>query len=1298
MAGVGFLGAATRVRLLAAILLLLVTICAWASGAKAEVPSPLREFGPLGAGPGEIEAPGGLAVNQETGHLFVADQGSSRITEFTAWGEFVKAFGWDVSPGPVDEEQEVRVRATSGQFRLGFEGSETGDLAFDASGSEVETALNALPTIGGAGGSVEVEGGLAGTVGITPAVYVVRFGGSLAATDVPALTAVNGSTPLAGGTPATLKVLTRAHGTSGGTGLEACTAASGCKAASFGGGVGQFNEPAGLAVGADGSVYVYDHENFRIQKFDGAGRFLRMWGREVNKTTGGDLCTLGDVEGGDLCGAGLEGTGPGQFSIKGIGTFFDYLDFSPDGSTLYAGDKNRIQKFDTEGAFLGEISFAAVNAGASEFPAEGSSGALAVDPLSGDLYFAFAQGLGEANKKPGVYRLSPSGGLVDTLRSFPPEKGATEGPEGLATDTEGSVYVVERPIVGGITLTRRIVKFDSEGNLVISYDEKFAESGGSAAFPGVGIAVNSVGDVYVAQNRYQAGFHVAAFGPSPFALEPPPKVPPTIEEQFAVAVGTTTATVRAEINPHFWPDTRYYVEYGTADCSTSTCSTVPVPPGSLLTADVVDAPVKAEVLLEGLAEDTIYHYRFVAAGGGGGPVFGPDSTFTTARTFTPAPCPANEAFRSGASSLLPDCRAYEMVSPVDKNGGDLVALCENSCNPARLDQSALSGNGFTYSAYKAFGDAPSAPYSSQYLATRGVNGWGNHAITPPQSGPLLFPEGLSPSLDTLFKAFGPELETGWLVQPRAPSLSGGNEAPNLYRRDNLAETYEALVPGQPLAEAPELQGVTPDEKCVVFRVKDDLTAEALPDLTQVYASCEGTVTLVSILPDGTASTNNSSAGTPGSQTRQRWSSVQNAISDDGTRVFWSEAANGAGPLHLRLLAEAKTITLAASNGLFWGASADGSRAVYSQGTDLKEAQIAPDGGLTAVSIAGQVEGVVGMSEDASHLYFVSREDLDGGGGAEAGKPNLYLRETGPAAGLEFIAILSAADMVGPLSLVASEPIFHTARVTEDGETALFMSTASLTGFDNRDIDSGEDDAEIFRYDAATAELVCISCNPTGVRPAGRELEAVNIPSGLWAAAQIPPIDSQLYGSRVITHDGGRIFFESFEALVPGDANEAQDVYQWEEPGVGGCDETEANYQPSSGGCLDLISSGTDSGGDADFLDASPSGDDVFFATRSSLVPQDPGLTDIYDARVDGGFATPSPPPRCEGEACQPGVVPPPGGPTLPSAVPGPGNPPPSKSKQHKGKPCPRGKHKVKRGGKVRCVKNKKHRSGRKGKR
>lgn len=100
-----------------------------------------------------------------------------------------------------------------------------------------------------------------------------------------------------------------------------------------------------------------------------------------------------------------------------------------------------------------------------------------------------------------------------------------------------------------------------------------------------------------------------------------------------------------------------------------------------------------------------------------------------------------------------------------------------------------------------------------------------------------------------------------------------------------------------------------------------------------------------------------------------------------------------------------------------------------------------------------------------------------------------------------------------------------------------------------------------------------------------------------------------------------------------DTNAMGDVYQWEEAGTGGCDFS-ASYSAQASGCLSLISLGQ-SLADSEFVEASPSGADAFFTTASSLLPQDYGLVDLYDAREGGGLPTPPlQKPDCEGEACQ----------------------------------------------------------------
>ena len=221
-----------------------------------------------------------------------------------------------------------------------------------------------------------------------------------------------------------------------------------------------------------------------------------------------------------------------------------------------------------------------------------------------------------------------------------------------------------------------------------------------------------------------------------------------------------------------------------------------------------------------------------------------------------------------------------------------------------------------------------------------------------------------------------------------------------------------------------------------------------------------------------------------------------------------------------------------------------------------------------------------------------------------------------------------------------------------GKAAVFSSTQALSGYDNTDRSTGEADAEVFLYAAegngGGGKLVCASCNPSGARPRGVVIQ------GQPTAAQIPASENTLYAPRVLSANGARLFFESFDALVPADTNGRKDVYEWEAPGEGSCTTSSAAYAPSDGGCVYLISSGQ-SALDSEFIDAGPSGSDVFFATLSSLVPQDFGLRDIYDARIDGGLPVPQKSAECEGEACQPSPQAPAAQTPASSAYRGPGN-------------------------------------------
>jgi len=1233
-----------------------LALCISAAGAwGADPPTEFWTRCPLGSGAGQCDIPRGIAIDDTAGpnrgHVYVADQENRRIGEFTAWGKFAKTWGWDVvDSGPGDDTIEPE-----DQFEICV--PEEGDV---------------------------------------------------------------------------------------------------CKRGLGGGGTGQFfgppNGPPAIAVDGSGDVYVGDKGNFRIQKFNTAGEFLLMFGGNVNKTkveegapeAQRNLCP---VTPGDVCQVGSKGTGKGQFGEFPFGPF---LAASPTG-TIYVGDQNRIQTFDTGGHHLGD------------FPdpdalIAGNTVQSLVRSGDGGLFVAFA---GKAN----VLKLNTGGHKACTA--------AVVNPRALASDSAGNLYVVSG--AGNPLEPAEILEFDPQcarnevpafGQDALTFSTGLAT--GAACFDEGGLGI------YVA-NTVQSNSFVRAYGPTPDPTScEPPRVAPEITAQYAISVATKEATLGAQINANYFTGdagtTLYYLQYGTAQCveggwSASCVKAQPAQPGVKLKlgGEPSDKPLPTNgVFLTGLTPDTAYRYRFVVESldsesepvvegqpviGQGGEigVEGKAGAFQTLPlSEAPEPC-ANDGFRTGAGAALPDCRAYEMVSPVDKDGGDIVArVTALHESLARVDQSAATveaeGAGITYSTYRPFGGAPSAPFTSQYLAHRHPlgspqQGWSSEPLSPPQGGEV-FPETTLAFVNNLYKYFSADLSEGWLETLTEPLLAEGGQPgyANLYRRDLGSGAYQACTTTQPQGSTrdfePLLQGVSADGELAVFRAPDKLSENAnepeeagKSTNSQLYACVEDgggprPVLLVSVMPDGTASQLQATVGvgsTDFGSDAGRGAILTGGVSAQGTRVFWTGIADvkvsafGPGALFVRLNPAAeeseakdgeghcvpeagKACTLPLSPGdkaQFWGAASDGSIAVFTVGEDLYEFDVAKAeaGEAAKTLIAQQSPGVLGLSADGSHIYFASKENLDGSGPAVAGQPNVYLYEAGAPPTYAFVGPISARDAASKdffPSSVHVQAYRHTAQVGPSGDL-LFSSDSSVlaeqAGYDNIDQGSGEADIEVYRYGAGGEGLACISCNPSGARPVGRESPKVGTLS-FWSAARIPGFETSLYASRLISEDGTRVFFESFEGLTLTDTNGKVDVYEWEAPKTGSCEEEDATFVESSGGCLYLITTGTSSA-DTEFVDASADGSDVFIRTAQSLASQDPGLFDIYDARIGGGFP---PPPTakeiCEGEACQSPPAPP-EDPTPSSATfRGQGN---LNEKETHPRRCPKGKRKVRKAGKQRCV-------------
>jgi hypothetical protein len=708
---------------------------------------------------------------------------------------------------------------------------------------------------------------------------------------------------------------------------------------------------------------------------------------------------------------------------------------------------------------------------------------------------------------------------------------------------------------------------------------------------------------------------------------------PQILATWVTNVTATSAVLRAEVNPNGL-GTNYSFQYISGAAFEANLAaghegflgarSVPQT-NTGLGAGTVPQPVSFSLSAPSnpLLPGTEYRFRALAVNSVA-PVTGPDRTLRTPLATPPAG--------------LPDDRAWELVSPVDKGGGAVAA--PGALFGGGLFQASAFGGGLSFSSASAFAEPLGAPPVSQYLASRGPSGWSTVNLSAPLESSVYGdrPDGAP------YRLFSPGLTLGLLYggdpcaaeagcPAPAPPLPGSGAPlafPTYYLR-TVAGAYTSLLSETDLAHTavtPEhfklrLAATSSDLSTVILSSCAALTADAneiasgpgecSEGAPNIYSWSGGALSLVNLLPGD-------STGTPGASI----AAPIGAVSEDGSRVYFTEFEDA-----LLYLREAGGPTKPVEESLpgrgqFQTASADGSIAFLTVSDHLYRYQAATN---TAADITpgGGVSGVLGASADGDRVYF---QDAAG----------LELWDEGSTK-----LVAAGADVT-----LASDypPATATVRLSADGRRLAFLSRAPLGGYDNLDAETHLPDTELYLYDAVGDRLVCASCNPTGERPQG--------------SASIPGAEvngsATLYRPRVLSENGRRLFFDSSDDLLGADTDTRPDVYQWEAQGEGDC--------VQSPGCLSLISGGRGEGGA--FLDASGDGADVYFLTGDSLVQRDPGSIDAYDARIGGGIPEPQPSIPCVGDACQP-LPSPPDDPNPGTTLPNAGNPAPHYYKPHKKK-------------------------------
>jgi hypothetical protein len=513
---------------------------------------------------------------------------------------------------------------------------------------------------------------------------------------------------------------------------------------------------------------------------------------------------------------------------------------------------------------------------------------------------------------------------------------------------------------------------------------------------------------------------------------------PVIAEESVDQISGTGARVSAQIDPQ-GEETSFEVEYlsqAEFEAGGDSYANATVVPGVPRAAGSGTEPKEFLQQLGGLQPDTTYHFRFVATNGAA-TSHGEDLTFTTL---------------VATSGTLPDERAYELVSPPRKAGevfapepSSILGGSCRECLPGENNemmpmQSAPDGGAVVFEGQPFAENLAAGP--NEYLASRGPGGWASHSLSEP-----LFGTGSGQG----YEGFSSDLSRGVLYQaeaalsPEAPSR-GGKTFANLYRREGASlqplvteepPQREAGVPQQHEAQFRVLYdganagtALHPPFSEIVFEANDALSEEVegvapgappIPEAKakeecgfegaecDLYAWAGGKLSLVNVLPDNTTGAAGSTVGSgfllaPSSAEAP---GVDQAISADGSRIFWSSEesgqvyvrVDGKRTLEVPGPGSCKRSVALAQRACFLTASSDGSRVLLSNGQTyvLNEEAEAYEASANLSEGKGGFEGILGAGEDLSHIYFIDSAVLDPGEEnanqpaeeAEAGKPNLY---------------------------------------------------------------------------------------------------------------------------------------------------------------------------------------------------------------------------------------------------------------------------------------------------------------------
>ena len=782
------------------------------------------------------------------------------------------------------------------------------------------------------------------------------------------------------------------------------------------------------------------------------------------------------------------------------------------------------------------------------------------------------------------------------------------------------------------------------------------QSDSSAGTQGVHVSINELRSIalyhyrIVASNKYGTDYGMDQTFETTGA--------PRIISFSSTNVTATTAELIAKIDTDGL-NTKYHFEYGT---TTAYGHSAPNPEGVISSSE---AEKTVSLSLTNLQAGATYHFRVLAQNEDGA-VTSEDQSFS----FYPPSCPNEHIRQQTGTAYLPDCRAYELVSP--SNEGNLTPFpsvapaSEQATDPSRL---AYTG---AFGIIPGLGE-PSNGVGDMYVATRTEEGWVTKFVGLPSTQAFL---SGGPPEDASNEIYGPGLwEMGVVGNPSLSKIVnwsdgfpsgeysgtcpciGGSNAPYVWEStsgDLLGRfpTNLAAVPG-----GEEFSGqpyVSRDLSHFVFTSNLVFAEGGIPGDTFDNNTVTRSTKVASLSADGED---------------KQGSTVK--ISSEGSHILMS--ANG--ELYLRIN-DVATVELTPGHAVnFVGMTADGSEVYFTSEEHLtsedpehggnslymwsEARELNHEDPITLIS-KGDNPGNKGEPGNtamcnaswtsqcgAQPISFSSYSGLLGGlGGNCHYAPTCQPSDSFIASGNGDIYFYSPEQLDGPRGIPNQQDLYvyrngrvqyvttftPGSSVCTGQNYGTFCSSGPIARMDVSPEDSHMafiTNSQISAYDNTAASGICSYSQENGsFGPKCSEMYSYNPSTGQLSCDSCnpngAPPEGEVYGSQnglFMTNDG-RTFFSTTDALVSQDTNQNEDVYEY----------TEGRPQ--------LITSGTSPGNETfgfvgaqtypGLIGVSSNGTDVYFSTYEVLVGQDENGNNLklYDARTDGGFPFVPPPPEC----------------------------------------------------------------------